>query len=222
MTPAKRIFDLVTATAGLVLLAPLFGLLALLVKIEDGGRVFFRQERVGYRGRPFRIWKFRTMIPDAEANGLPLTVAHDTRVTRIGGRLRRLKLDELPQLLNVLAGDMTLVGPRPEVPRYVAAYGAAERRVLDLVPGVTDKASIRYADESAFLASATDAERVYLSEIVPKKIRLNLSYAAHATVLTDVGVILATLRLLWVPGRSRRHVRPRADVPALDARSTTR
>ncbi len=199
MTRAKRTFDLVSAGIGVVLLVPLLALLALLIKAEDGGPVFFRQERVGYRGRPFRIWKFRTMIRDAEARGLPLTVGRDPRVTRIGAWLRRLKLDELPQLFNVLAGDMTLGGPRPEVPRYVASYGAAERRVLELVPGVTDEASIRYADESTILAATVDPERVYVEEILREKIRLNLKYAARATVWTDLRVILATLRRLFWP-----------------------
>ncbi len=199
MTRAKRTFDLVSAGIGVVLLVPLLALLALLIKAEDGGPVFFRQERVGYRGRPFRIWKFRTMIRDAEARGLPLTVGRDPRVTRIGAWLRRLKLDELPQLFNALAGDMTLVGPRPEVPRYVATYGAAERRVLELVPGVTDEASIRYSDESTILAATVDPERVYVEEILREKIRLNLNYAARATVWTDLWVILATLRRLFWP-----------------------
>jgi lipopolysaccharide/colanic/teichoic acid biosynthesis glycosyltransferase len=197
MTRAKRTFDLVSAGLGVVLLAPLLALLALLVKTEDGGPVFFRQERVGHRGRPFCIWKFRTMVPEAEGQGLPLTVGGDPRVTRIGAWLRRLKLDELPQLFNVLVGDMTLVGPRPEVPRYVASYGAAERRVLELVPGITDEASIRYADESTMLATAADPERVYVDQIVPEKIRLNLAYAARATMWADIRVIVATLRRLW-------------------------
>jgi lipopolysaccharide/colanic/teichoic acid biosynthesis glycosyltransferase len=148
------------------------------------------------------MWKFRTMVSDAETRGLPLTVGRDARVTRVGAWLRRLKLDELPQLFNVLVGDMSLVGPRPEVPRYVASYGAAERGVLELVPGVTDEASIRYADESSQLATATDPEGVYVNVIVPAKVRINLAYAARATVWTDVGVILATLRLLVWPSRT--------------------
>src|SRR2546422_10499872 len=116
MTRAKRTLDLVCAGVGVALLAPLFLFIALLVKAEDGGPVFFRQQRIGYRGRPFRMWKFRTMVPEATGNGLPLTVGQDPRVTRIGAWLRRFKLDELPQLFNVLAGGMTLVGPRPELP----------------------------------------------------------------------------------------------------------
>jgi lipopolysaccharide/colanic/teichoic acid biosynthesis glycosyltransferase len=205
MTRAKRTLDLVGAGAGVVLLSPLLLVVALLVKAEDGGPVFFRQERVGYRGRPFRIWKFRTMVPGAEARGLPLTVGRDVRVTRVGAWLRRLKLDELPQLFNVLAGEMTLVGPRPEVPRYVASYGVEQRRVLELVPGVTDEASIRYLDESAMLAAAADPEQMYVYQIIPEKIRLNLAYAAHATVWTDLRVILTTVRRLFRTPDGTRH-----------------
>src|SRR2546421_2460733 len=138
MTRAKRTLDLVAAGAGLVLLAPLLAVVAVLVKTEDGGPVLFWQERVGYRGRPFRIWKFRTMVPDAAARGLPLTVGRDARGTRIGAWLRRLKLDELPPLFNGLVGEMTLVGPRPEVPCYVASYSAEQQRGLELAPGMTD------------------------------------------------------------------------------------
>ncbi len=223
MTRAKRTLDLVTAGVGLMLLAPLLAVVAVLVKTEDGGSVFFRQERVGYRGRPFRIWKLRTMVPDA--GGLPLTVGGDSRVTRVGAWLRRFKLDELPQLFNVLAGDMTLVGPRPEVPCYVASYSAEQRRVLDLVPGVTDEASIRYVAESALLAATLDPERVYVSEIVPDKIRLNLAYAAHATVWTDMRVVLATLRRLVWSRNGADHAEGEglgAPESSLVARTTTR
>ena len=212
MTRAKRTLDLIGAGAGLVLLSPLLLLIALLIRAEDGGPVFFRQERVGYRGRPFRIWKFRTMVPDAAARGLPLTVGQDPRLTRVGAWLRRFKLDELPQLFNVLAAEMTLVGPRPEVPRYVAAYGVEQRQVLQLVPGVTDEASIRYFDESALLAGAADPEHMYLDEIMPEKIQLNLAYAAHATVWTDIRVILSTFSKLshQVLGEHRVHGRDAA------------
>ena len=137
------------------------------------------------------------MVRDAETRGPPLTVGRDPRVTRIGAWMRRLKLDELPQLFNVLFGDMSLVGPRPDVPRYVALYRAPERRVLELVPGMTDEASIRYMGESTLLAASPDPERYYLEEIAPEKIRLSLEYAARATVWTDLRVILATLRHLY-------------------------
>jgi lipopolysaccharide/colanic/teichoic acid biosynthesis glycosyltransferase len=222
MTRAKRTLDLVGAGAGVVLLSPLFLLVALLIKANDGGSVFFRQERVGYRGRPFSIWKFRTMFPGAELHGLPLTVGRDVRVTRVGAWLRRLKLDELPQLFNVLAGEMTLVGPRPEVPRYVASYGLEQQRVLELVPGVTDEASIRYRDESAMLATAEDPEQMYVDEIIPQKIRLNLAYAARATVWTDLRVILATVRqLFWLESRRSAAAKDSADL-SLSPRSTTK
>src|SRR2546426_252323 len=190
MTRAKRILDLVGAGAGVALLSPLFLLVAFLVKAGDGGPVFFRQVRVGHRGRPFRMWKFRTMVPDAEALGLPLTVGRDSRVTRVGAWLRRLKLDELPQLFNVLVGDMSLVGPRPEVPRYVACYGAAQRRVLELVPGMTDGAAPRYAHEGTMLAAAAGPQRGYRGEIVPEKIWLNLGDPARATGWNHRRVIL--------------------------------
>jgi lipopolysaccharide/colanic/teichoic acid biosynthesis glycosyltransferase len=222
MTRAKRTFDLVGAGLGVVLLAPLLALLALLVKAEDGGPVLFKQERVGYRGRRFRIWKFRTMVADAEKRGPPLTVGRDPRVTRIGAWMRRLKLDELPQLFNVLMGDMSLVGPRPDVPRYVALYRAAERRVLELVPGMTDESSLRYLGEGAMLAAAADPERNYLTEIVPDKVRLSLEYAARATVWSDLRVILATLRRLYwsAVGTQLPAVLGRAD-PAVGPRSMT-
>jgi lipopolysaccharide/colanic/teichoic acid biosynthesis glycosyltransferase len=223
MTRAKRTFDLVGAGLGVVLLAPLLALLALLVKAEDGGPVLFGQERVGYRGRRFRIWKFRTMVPDAEARGLSLTVRRDPRVTRIGAWLRRLKLDELPQLFNVLVGDMSLVGPRPDVPRYVALYRAPERRVFELVPGMTDEAALLFLDEDAMLAAAPDPEWHYLAEIAPEKIRLSLAYAARATVWSDLRVILATLRhLYWsAAGTQPSATLGRAD-PAAEPRSVTR
>ena len=222
MTRTKRAFDLLGAALGVVLLAPLLALLALLVKAEDGGPVLFKQERVGYQGRRFRIWKFRTMVPDAETRGLPLTVERDPRLTRIGAWMRRLKLDELPQLFNVLAGDMSLEGPRPDVPRYVALYRAPERRVLELVPGMTDEGSIRYLDlgESRLLAASPDPEPHYLDVIAPEKIRLSLEYAARATVWSDLRAILKTLRhLYWLAARTRRTAALGRGEPTADPRS---
>ncbi len=189
----KRVFDLFWTIPGLVVLSPLFGVIALWIKLDDGGPVFFRQERVGQNGQLFRIWKFRTMVVDAEKRGRPLTVGRDPRITRAGYRLRRYKLDELPQLLNVLRGEMSLVGPRPEVPRYVALYTPEQRRVLDLMPGITDPASIRYRHENELLSQAEDPEKVYVEEIMPEKIRINLDYAQRATIWSDFWVILQTL-----------------------------
>lgn len=192
---AKRAFDLLWSLAGLALLSPLLLLVALAVKLEDGGPVFFRQVRVGRGGRTFRIWKFRTMVVDAERQGRAITVGRDPRITRVGGRLRAAKLDELPQLINVLVGEMSLVGPRPEVPRYVDLYTEAQRAVLALRPGITDLASIAYRDEGELLAGAEDPDATYLQVVVPDKIRLNLAYASGASLWTDVLVILATLHL---------------------------
>lgn len=192
---AKRAFDLFWSLLGLALLAPALALVAILVKAEDGGPVFFRQARVGQGGRPFRIWKFRTMVVDAERKGRAITVGADPRITRIGRFLRAAKLDELPQLLNVVAGEMSLVGPRPEVPRYVELYTGSQRAILDLRPGITDLASIKYRHESELLAGAEDPDGTYIQAILPDKIRINLAYAARAGVGSDFLVILATLGL---------------------------
>lgn len=191
MRKSKRVFDLGFATLGLVLLAPLFFVIALLIKLDDGGPVFFLQERVGYRGRRFKIWKFRTMYVGAEQKG-SLTVGSDPRITRVGRWLRKWKLDELPQLINVILGEMSLVGPRPEVPKYVALYSEAELPVLDLVPGITDPASITFRNESDILATSADPEWTYVQYLIREKIRLNLEYAEKATIWTDFLVILRT------------------------------
>lgn len=195
-----RLFDLLGAALGLLLLSPALLLIAAAIRLTDGPPVFYRQVRVGRHGRPFRIWKFRTMVVDADRAGKPLTVGGDPRVTRTGAWLRRWKLDELPQLLNVVAGDMAFVGPRPEVPRYVDLYTESQRRVLELRPGITDLASIAYRNESDLLEGREDPEAHYIGTILPHKIRINLDYAARATFLKNIKVILATLGL-WPPGR---------------------
>ena len=193
----KRTFDLVGATVVLLLAAPLMLLAALAIKVDSRGPVFFRQQRVGRGGRLFRVHKFRTMVADAPARGPALTVGDDARITRVGRWLRHSKLDELPQLLDVLAGDMSLVGPRPEVPRYVAHYPADLRdRMLRLKPGITDPVSLAFADESALLAAAADPEREYVEVILPRKLRASAAYAEHATLGTDLNVLLRTLWLL--------------------------
>jgi len=200
---AKRAFDLFWSILGLVVLAPLLVLAAALVKLEDRGPVFFRQVRTGRGGLPFRIWKFRTMVVDAERQGRAITVGRDPRITRIGAWLRDTKLDELPQLLNVVAGDMSLVGPRPEVPRYVELYSDAQRAILALRPGITDLASIKYRHESELLATAENPDETYVRVLLPDKLRINLAYAARADVWSDFLVILATLGL-FPPGRIRQ------------------
>ena len=194
----KRIFDLLCGTLGLLVLSPLWLWVALLIWLDDRGGVLFAQERVGYKGRPFRMLKFRSMVFDAEKLGKQLTVGRDPRITKVGHFLRKSKLDELPQLINVLRGEMSLVGPRPEVPHYVALYTPAQRHVLEVLPGITDPASIRYRDENDLLAKAENPEKMYIEEIMPDKIQLNLDYAARANVLTDIGVIIKTLQRVFL------------------------
>lgn len=190
---AKRLFDLLAAGAGLIVLAPLLLLLAAWIKLDSKGPVFFRQERVGRFGVPFRIHKFRTMRVDAERHG-QLTVGRDNRVTRAGAFLRKSKLDELPQLLDVVAGSMSLVGPRPEVPKYVAHYPAELKDlVLSVRPGITDWASIKMIDENEILGVAPDPERAYIDEVLPQKLAFYADYARSHTVLEDLRIIFATL-----------------------------
>jgi lipopolysaccharide/colanic/teichoic acid biosynthesis glycosyltransferase len=204
VTLAKRSFDLVASIGGLLVLSPLMLLIAVLVKAEDGGPVFFKQERVGRGGRPFRMWKFRTMIQEASSVGLSITAWRDSRITRVGGWLRTHKLDELPQLLNVIRGEMTMVGPRPEVAKYVDMYTSEQRSVLALNPGITDRASILFSDESSLLAKHSDPERFYIEHVVPEKIRINLEYANRATPLRDLAVVLETIGQILPRSNPRR------------------
>jgi lipopolysaccharide/colanic/teichoic acid biosynthesis glycosyltransferase len=191
---AKRLFDLLLSGIGLVMLAPVLLLIAVLIKLDSAGPVLFRQERVGRFGKPFRIHKFRTMRHEPAGQGLQITVGADRRITRVGAFLRASKLDELPQLLDVWLGDMSLVGPRPEVPRYVAHYPAALReKVLSVRPGITDIASIEYRDESAVLARAADPEHAYIHEVLPHKLALAERYVDRSSVWLDAWLIWRTL-----------------------------
>jgi lipopolysaccharide/colanic/teichoic acid biosynthesis glycosyltransferase len=197
MAVAKRLFDLVVSLAALVLLAPLLLLLAVWIKLDSPGPVFFRQERVGLHGRPFRIHKFRTMVADAPARGPQITVGRDPRITRAGAFLRARRLDELPQLIDVLRGAMSLVGPRPEVPHYAALIPAELRaQVWSVRPGITDPVSLKFADESAVLAAQADPERHYVEVLLPAKAREAAAYAAQATLWSDLRLIVRTLRWL--------------------------
>jgi lipopolysaccharide/colanic/teichoic acid biosynthesis glycosyltransferase len=193
VSAGKRLLDLGLASLGLVLLTPVLLGLAAAIRLDSAGPAFFRQVRVGRQGKPFRLWKLRTMVANAEALGGPLTIGRDPRITRVGRWLRQTKLDELPQLLNVVRGEMSLVGPRPEVPELVRLYEAWQRPVLDLMPGITDPASLTYADESGLLAASADPTAAYLQEVMPTKVRLNLDYAATASLGTDLEVIRRTL-----------------------------
>jgi len=189
----KRVFDFICSILGLIVLSPIFFIIALMIKIEDGGPVLFIQKRVGYKDRPFFMYKFRTMVVDAEKKGNLLTVGGDPRITKSGRLLRKFKLDELPQLINVLKGEMSLVGPRPEVEKYVNLYTNEQRKVLNLYPGITDPASIEYVNESELLAQSSDPEKLYVEKIMPEKIRINLEYAMKASWWTDFLVIVKTL-----------------------------
>ena len=189
----KRLFDLAGAALGLILMLPLGLLICLCIKLADGGPVFYRQVRLGRFGRPFHIWKFRSMRVEAGRPGCSLTRGEDPRITRLGRILRRTKLDELPQLWNVLAGEMSFVGPRPEVPQYVEHYTPEQRQVLNCKPGITDLASLLFRNEEALLRGAADVEQFYLRYCLPKKIELNRQYMERAGVLQDLWIILRTL-----------------------------
>jgi lipopolysaccharide/colanic/teichoic acid biosynthesis glycosyltransferase len=195
---ARRIVDVVGATAGLVALAPLLLILWLAVRLDSPGAVLHRATRIGLDGRPFTLYKFRSMDAGAALHGPAITADQDARVTRIGRTLRRAKLDELPQLVNVLRGDMSLVGPRPEDPRYVALYSPEQREVLKARPGITSPASLKYRGEEQLLTGG-DWEDLYVRRILPAKLAIDLEYLRRRTVMTDLGVILATVFAHWTP-----------------------
>jgi lipopolysaccharide/colanic/teichoic acid biosynthesis glycosyltransferase len=193
----KRAFDMAASGLALVLLAPLLLLIALLVALGSPGGAFFRQLRVGRGGGEFRLLKFRTMRPGSEAHGQITVGGRDARITRIGYLLRKTKLDELPQLVNILRGDMSVVGPRPEVPRYVALYNAEQRQVLSVRPGLTSLASLAYIDENEVLGRAADPERAYIEEVMPAKLALDLRYVRERSLGLDLRIIARTaLRII--------------------------
>ena len=191
---AKRLFDFFASAFGLALLFPLLALVAILIKLDSRGGVFFRQERVGLNGRIFRIHKFRTMSVEAEKKGLQITVGADRRITRVGAVIRKYKIDELPQLIDVLLGDMSLVGPRPEVPKYIACYPEDVRKiVLSVRPGITDWASIKFKDENSILGEAADPEAAYINQVLPIKQKYYVDYVKNRTFFNDIVIIFSTL-----------------------------
>ncbi len=190
----KRVFDVVVAGFGLIVLAPLLAIVAALVALTGRGPVLFRQQRVGRYGKSFQMLKVRTMVDAPTGNGPLVTVAGDRRITPVGRLLRATKLDELPQLWNVFCGDMSVVGPRPEVPLYVALYPPnVARKVLSVRPGITDEASILFRNESEILALAADPEQAYVEQVLPKKLALYERYADHHSVCGDLSIIVRTL-----------------------------
>ena len=197
---AKRIFDLIFTVPGLIVLLPFFIIIALWVTLDSKGPVLYRQERVGRHGKTFGIYKFRTMVENADKIGGAITIGDDPRITKSGQFLRKYKIDELPQLINVVKGEMSLVGPRPEVNKYVNLYTSEQRKVVNQIPEITDPASIKYRNENTLLAASLDTdgascdpEYLYIQEIMPDKIRINLEYARKSTVLTDFKVVIKTI-----------------------------
>jgi lipopolysaccharide/colanic/teichoic acid biosynthesis glycosyltransferase len=193
MSALKRAFDMIASATGLTILSPLLISIAILIKTHDGGPVFYRGVRVGRYGKSFRIYKFRTMVVNAEKLGGPSTADDDPRITKIGKYLRKFKLDELPQLINVLKGEMSIVGPRPEVQHYVDMFTEKEKEILNVRPGITDWASLWDSDEGTLLAGSEDPEKVYMEEIRPTKLKLQLKYVKDSSFLTDIKIIFLTL-----------------------------
>lgn len=191
---ARRVFDTAVAGLGLVISSPLLLAAAVAIRLDSPGPVIFRQKRVGLNGAPFEILKFRTMRVDAEKVGAQLTVGADPRITKVGAFLRAWKIDELPQLANVVKGEMALVGPRPEVPRYVELYTPEQRGVLSVRPGITDPASIEFRNESELMAGQADPERYYREVIMPRKVQLNLAYLSRRSLGSDLGMLFATAK----------------------------
>ena len=189
----KRIFDIIVSLVGLLFLAPIIIVVAGLLKLDEGP-VIFSQERVGLRGKRFKIFKFRSMAADESRRGVQVTAENDPRITSLGRLLRKAKLDELPQLFNVLLGEMSIVGPRPEVPRYVAIWPEEDRKkILSVRPGITDYATLYYHDEQAVLARVQDPEKTYVQNVVPHKLELYRDYVRDQSIGLDVRIILATL-----------------------------
>ena len=189
----KRIFDITLSLFGLIILLPFMLIIAILIKFDSKGTVFFKKIRITKGGKEFKIFKYRTMKAGSDKYS-QITVGKDERITKIGSFLRKYKLDEIPQLINVLIGDMSLVGPRPEVPKYVALYTDEQKEILKVKAGITDYASIEFSDENDLLASEEDPEKEYIEKIIPKKIELNKKYLSEISVLTDIRIILLTIK----------------------------
>ena len=189
----KRIFDIILSLFGLIILLPFMLIIAIFIKLDSKGPVFFKQLRVTKNGREFKILKYRTMRVGSDKYS-QITVGKDERITKIGSFLRKYKLDEIPQLINVLIGDMSLVGPRPEVPKYVVLYTDEQKEILKVRAGITDYASIEFSNENDLLASEEDPEKAYIKKVMPKKIELNKKYISEISMLTDIKIILLTIK----------------------------
>lgn len=192
----KRLFDIGASSIGLILLSPILILIAICIKLDSKGPVFFKQVRVGKNKELFKIYKFRTMVTDAEKLGKQITIGNDTRITKVGTFIRKCKLDELPQLINVLNGDMSLVGPRPEVPKYVELYDDYQEQILLVQPGITDYASIEFRNESEILGESENPESKYINDIMPYKIELNIKYIKNISLYEDLKLITRTIKAI--------------------------
>jgi len=201
---SKKMFDFFISFASLLVLSPILLFISVLIKLDSHGPVFYRGTRAGTKGQPFKIYKFRTMVIDAEKKGGPSTADDDTRITRVGKILRKIKLDELPQLLNILEGDMSFVGPRPEVYFYVDMYNEEEKNILNVKPGITDRASIWNSDEGAILKGSIDPEKTYMEKIRPTKIKLQLEYVQNNSFWSDISIIFDTMNEIFIR-RNRSH-----------------
>ncbi len=190
---AKRIFDVLMSSVGLLLLSPLFLIISIAVILESKGGIFYKQERIGKNGKPFKLLKFRSMYVGADKKGLLTVSGRDPRITRVGYFIRKTKIDELPQLINVLKGDMSLVGPRPEVAKYVNLYNDEQKQILSVRPGITDPASITFRNENDLLAQAENPEKFYIESVMPEKIRISLDYFKKSFFFTDIGIIFKTI-----------------------------
>lgn len=193
----KRTFDIVFSFFGLMALFPFFLFIGIWILIDSPGGIFYRQIRVGRNNRDFRLWKFRSMRPDSDKKGLLTVGGRDPRITNSGYFIRKYKIDELPQLINVLTGDMSFVGPRPEVRKYVDLYNEEQKRVLLVRPGITDIASLEYFEENELLGKSSDPERTYIDEIMPAKLKLNLQYIDKANLATDLNMIFKTIARIF-------------------------
>lgn len=189
----KRMFDILASSIGIMVLSPILIVIAIAIKCDSNGEILFKQKRVGMNEKTFNIFKFRTMVTNAEKLGKQITVGNDCRITKIGYFLRKYKLDELPQLFNVLLGDMSLVGPRPEVPRYVELYTDEQKEVFKVRPGITDLASLKYSDENDILANIENPEEHYINVIMQDKLELNLEYINKSNVFFDIYIIIKTI-----------------------------
>ena len=189
----KRVCDFVLSLMGIIVLSPIFIIVSIAIKLDSKGKILFLQKRVGRYGKEFNIYKFRTMVSDAERLGKQITVGNDNRITKVGAFLRKYKIDELPQLFNVLKGDMSLVGPRPEVPKYVKLYSDEQKKVLNVRPGITDMASLRYKDENEILGKVDNPEEYYINVIMKDKLKLNLEYIEKSNIFFDLYLIIKTV-----------------------------